>query len=283
MWLVKPASANQGKGIQVFRMMRDINDYIYRSNSQTKSWVVQKYVEKPFLFNGRKFDVRVWAIVTEDFRIYFYKPGYLRTSSAEYNTKSKDTAVHLTNHCLQIKTEDYAAHEEGNILSYEQLQAYFDEHYPQHNYNVEEMMIPRIKDIIIDTFMSVRRKMNPGNRPNIFELFGFDFLLDEDLRVWLIECNFNPHLGVPNAYMKNLVPNMIDDMLKIVLDPVLPPKKESQPERENLFDLLYRDASQKYGSAVNQRRAFTMDLVYPVPELTPFIGRKKTNAILGKQ
>lgn len=101
------------------------------------------------------------------------------------------------------------------------------------------MIVPRMKDIIIDTFLSVRRKMNPNNRPNVFELFGFDFLLDEEFRVWLIECNYNPHLGVPNQYMKTLVPNMIDDMLKIVLDPVLKPKYESSPERENLFELLY--------------------------------------------
>ena len=63
----------------------------------------------------------MWAIVTEDFRVYIYKPGYLRTSSGEYNLKAKDTYVHLTNQCLQVKGEGYAQHEEGNTLSYEDL------------------------------------------------------------------------------------------------------------------------------------------------------------------
>ena len=31
-----------------------------------------------------------------------------------------------------------------------------------------------------------------------FELFGYDFMIDEDFRVWLIEVNENPYLGVPN-------------------------------------------------------------------------------------
>lgn len=60
-------------------------------------WVVQKYIEKPLLYRGRKFDIRVWALVTEDYRIYYYKEGYLRTSSHDYNTGDKKNTVHLTN------------------------------------------------------------------------------------------------------------------------------------------------------------------------------------------
>jgi len=116
--------------------------------------------------------------------------------------------------------------------------------------------------------------MNPNNRTNVFELFGFDFLLDEDFRIWLIECNYNPFLGTPNAFMRKLVPDMICDMLKIVLDPVIKPRKVPEPERENLFELLFRDASHKHGPAVNVRRPFTFDLLYHIPELTPFIGKK---------
>ena len=163
---------------------------------------MQKYIEHPFLFNGRKFDIRVWALVTDDFRIYFYKHGHLRTSSAEYDLQNKNNFVHLTNQCLQVKGDGYAKHEVGNTLNYEDLQQYLDEHFPQYNLNVEELLLPRIKDIVLDTFLSVKKKLNPSNRHNCFELFGFDFLLDEDFRVWLIEVNHNPYLGTPNEFMK---------------------------------------------------------------------------------
>ena len=135
--------------------------------------------------------------------------------------------------------------------------------------------MPRIKDIIIDTFLCTKRKMNPNGRTNVFELFGFDFLLDEDFRIWLIECNYNPFLGMPCEFMRTLVPNMINDMLKIVLDPVLKPKNQVDPGRENDFELLYQDASQAHGPAVNRRRSFEFDLLYPIPELVPFIGKKR--------
>lgn len=76
---------------------------------------------------------------------------------------------------------------------------------------------------MIDTYLSVRKTINPGKRKNCFELFGFDFLIDEDFRVWLIEVNSNPYLGVPNNYIKTILPTMIDDMLRIVIDPVYGP------------------------------------------------------------
>ena len=62
--------------------------------------------------------------------------------------------------------------------------------------------------------------------PCCFELFGFDFLIDEDFRVWLIEVNTNPYLGVPNSFIKVLLPNMLDDMFRIVTDPTFIPKIE---------------------------------------------------------
>ena len=48
-------------------------------------------------------------------------------------------------------------------------------------------------------------------------MIGFDFLIDEDFRVWLIEVNDNPYLGYANNYAKELVNNMIDHMLELVI------------------------------------------------------------------
>ncbi|MFO0131537.1 MAG: hypothetical protein ACK52J_03215 [bacterium] len=45
-------------------------------------------MEKPLLYKKRKFDIRVWAILNDKMEIYFYKEGYLRTSSDEYTTES---------------------------------------------------------------------------------------------------------------------------------------------------------------------------------------------------
>jgi D-alanine-D-alanine ligase-like ATP-grasp enzyme len=52
---------------------------------------------------------------------------------------------------------------------------------------------------------------------------GYDFLIDEDFRLWVIEVNTNPYFGVPNAFIAELLPKMMDDLLHIILDPIYPP------------------------------------------------------------
>jgi hypothetical protein len=52
---------------------------------ETKTFVVQKYIESPFLMRNRKFDIRVWVLVNQDMDLYFFREGYIRMSSAEYS------------------------------------------------------------------------------------------------------------------------------------------------------------------------------------------------------
>ena len=73
--------------------------------------------------------------------------------------------------------------------------------------------MPAMKDIVIDTWESVKNEVNPNHRSQHFELFGFDFMIDEDFRIWLIEVNTNPYLGQPNKWTERFVPKMIDEML----------------------------------------------------------------------
>ena len=118
--------------------------------------------------------------MTNSFEIYIFKHGYLRTSSSDYSSSAKNNQVHLTNQCLQNKHDNYGSHEEGNTLGFEEFQKYLDETFKDYKIDIQEHFMPRIHDIIIDTFLSVRKELNPNNRKDCYELFGFDFLIDED-------------------------------------------------------------------------------------------------------
>ena len=69
--------------------------------------VVQKYIERPLLFYGRKFDIRVLALIDHKKNLFRYKPCYLRTSSDEYSLSNKSKMVHLTNNCYQMNSSNY--------------------------------------------------------------------------------------------------------------------------------------------------------------------------------
>jgi hypothetical protein len=52
-----------------------------------------------------------------------------------------------------------------------------------------------MKNIVIDTIVSIKHRLNQKERKFCFELLGYDFLIDEDFRIWLLEVNNNPFLG----------------------------------------------------------------------------------------
>ena len=93
-----------------------------------------------------------------------------------------------------------------------------------------------MKDLIIDSLNCT--DLNPSMRETSFELFGYDFLIDEDYWIWLIEINTNPYLGVPNAFILDLLPKMVSEMLQIVIDPHFPPEKP-QPQYSN-YEVIFK-------------------------------------------
>ena len=64
--------------------------------------------------------------------------------------------------------------------------------------------------------------MKPENRQCCFEIFGYDFIIDQDFNLWLIEVNTNPCIEESSSLLRMLLPRMIDDALKMTLDIIFP-------------------------------------------------------------
>lgn len=76
----------------------------------------------------------------------------------------------------------------------------------------------RIKDLVIDCYVAASNLLNPNKRENVFEVMGFDFMIDEDFRVWLIEVNTNPYFGVVNDNLPKFIDNLVDDTFRLTVD-----------------------------------------------------------------
>jgi len=85
-----------------------------------------------------------------------------------------------------------------------------------------------------DTFRATRKVIAPSRnlRHHTFEIFGFDFMLDADFKVYLIEINTNPCLETNCPLLQRLIPEMVDSALRIAVDPLYPPP--SMSKRVNL-------------------------------------------------
>ena len=186
---------NQGRGIKIIKNLRQLKEN-FSNRSSRSLWVIQKYIEKPMLYYERKFDIRVWVAVTDSADIFFYKDGYIRTSSENYDLSSTENYIHLTNNCLQIHGANYSKHEKRNTVSFDAFKEYLANDYNKSSVKpeLERDFIPRMKDLIIDTIMSIKSAIIAPNKTkgSNFELFGYDFMIDENCNPWLIEVNLSP-------------------------------------------------------------------------------------------
>ena len=65
--------------------------------------------------------------------------------------------------------------------------------------------------------------MDPFKRVNTFEVFGLDFMFDDEFKPYLIEVNTNPCLELSSPLLARLIPTMLENAFKIVADPIYPP------------------------------------------------------------
>ena len=90
------------------------------------------------------------------------------------------------------------------------------------NVSFSARILPQIKNRVGDVFKSAGTKLIGEIRSdyNGFEWLGFDFMLDDDLKLSLIEVNTNPCLETQSCILlQRLIPQMIDQSLKIAVDP----------------------------------------------------------------
>ena len=258
LWILKPGeNCNRGNGICVCNSLEQIKAEL-KNNPFPKTgehtFIIQKYIEKPFLVNRRKFDIRLYCLVTSIngfIQAYYYQDGYIRTSCKEYNPKILDNKyIHLTNDAVQKKSEDYGKYEYANKMSYQEFQRYLDNHRPKVYLNFFEDIIPKMKKMVKDTILAVHRKLDFRKRAHCFEIYGYDFLLDDHLKPWLIEVNTNPCLELSSGLLATIIPAMVENAFRIAVDPLFPqPMGIRKPfgsyfnenNLENKFELIFHE------------------------------------------
>ena len=84
----------------------------------------------------------------------------------------------------------------------------------------------KMKYLCAMTLTSIKKKINHNKRRHCFELFGFDFFIDHDYNVFLIEVNTNPCLEESSRLLSKLLPRLLDDLFKLTIDQIYLPTKD---------------------------------------------------------
>lgn len=231
LWIVKPTHANRGTGIRMFRSLAAIQAHLAEKGG---TMVVQKYVECPLLLMNRKFDIRCLVFVDVQMNVFMYQDSYVRMSSYEYDTENlEDRSIHLTNYAVQKKTEAASQFEEGNNLTLDDFQRIVREEHPDKpDFDVQRDIVEQYKKLIMETFNACKDKLNPFREKHTFEVYGFDFLVDANFKVWLLEVNTNPYIGCSSAIITRIFTGMLEGVARLTIDPYFPGPANAPPLEE---------------------------------------------------
>lgn len=201
------------------------------------NYVVQKYIERPFLVGGKKFDLRIFALVTSfsPLEVWLYRSGFCRFSSSRYKIDQgnlSNSTIHLTNVSIQKKNHRLKSMSMPPTSTMEQRQKHDQSTnfannktlwdlqdlklYLLHRFQKDKVdsIFGEIQNIIFRTLHSVVKDMIQD--VNSFELYGFDLILDERLKPWLLEVNASPSLTANNNYDEEMKKRMVVDVLDVV-------------------------------------------------------------------
>ena len=226
LWMLKRTNLNRGREMKILSNIDDIVTEInsmFDSNKKQKpnNLIIQKYLESPLLYNGRKFDIRIWVLFTylgkdNNYNVYVFKEGHLKACSDEFNINSDNLFIHLTNYSVQKHNINFSKSEIGNEISFKMFQDELNRQKSGKNFKKD--IFPEIIKIIWITAKAGKNKINIMDRKNCFEIFGYDFILDTNYNPFLLEINTNPGLEESSPLIKMLVPRMIDDALRLTVD-----------------------------------------------------------------
>ncbi|XP_058058759.1 tubulin monoglutamylase TTLL4-like [Anopheles bellator] len=235
-WIIKPPASARGTGIKVVNRWSQI--------PKRKPLIVQRYIERPLLINGSKFDLRLYVLVTSmnPLRVYMHTDGLARFASVKYSEKSEtlsDRYMHLTNYSINKLSTNYSQNEDadacqGHKWTIKSLWSYFIEQ----GVNVDRLW-SALRNLVLRTVLSgegpihAMSKVNVGSRYNCYELFGIDVLLDSELVPWLLEVNISPSLHSASSLDLRVKGPLVKALLNTVMYQI-PPRIPMAEQKEIL-------------------------------------------------
>eukprot|EP00002_Diphylleia_rotans_P011928 TRINITY_DN2346_c0_g1_i11.p1 TRINITY_DN2346_c0_g1~~TRINITY_DN2346_c0_g1_i11.p1 ORF type:complete len:435 (+),score=83.57 TRINITY_DN2346_c0_g1_i11:131-1306(+) len=228
-WIMKPAAKSQGYGIFLVNKLTQLKKWANAARSGTSTpvkdgYVICRYIDNPLLIGGKKFDMRIYVLVTSyrPLMAYLYQEGFCRFCSVNYNadlSEIDNPFIHLTNVAIQKHGEDYnEVH--GQKWNIRNLRLHLE------SLKGKEATDKLFQDINFTIIHSLKACQNVMiNDKHCFECYGYDIMIDATLKPWLLEVNASPSMTTTTKVDRLLKTALLNDVCNIVFPPDYPDPK----------------------------------------------------------
>ncbi len=238
-WIAKPSAKARGIGIFLVTRLAQVRRWSQRyGGGGGDTYVICRYIERPLLIGGKKFDLRMYVLVTSyrPLQAYFYGEGFARFCATRYDSAATgNLMVHLTNVSVQQHNEDYN-NKHGGKWSIGNLKLYLAAMFGS---EATRRLFEDIQACMLHSLRAVQSVM--VNDKHCFEVYGYDMLIDEGLRPWLLEINASPALTATTKSDRQLKHSLLHNVFNIVLPSVDLPADVR--ERQRVMADIVRDSN----------------------------------------
>ncbi|KAJ8326449.1 hypothetical protein BDV3_005970 [Batrachochytrium dendrobatidis] len=262
-WIMKPVGKAQGKGIFLINKLSQISGWKKdprlkgassggngEDGEGPEAYIVQRYIENPYLIGGKKFDIRAYVLVLSYYPlvVYIHRNGFCRFSNTQFSMQAKDISnmyIHATNVAIQKQSPNYDG-DKGCKWLLRNLKMFM---ITKHGNAAVDELFTEMEALIVRSLMSVQKVMI--NDKHCFELYGYDILIDSSLKPWLLEVNASPSLTAETQFDYDLKCAMLNDCFNVVDLEKRFDKDKKLRTRVGGFDLVYNDGPVKHERASN--------------------------------
>jgi tubulin polyglutamylase TTLL9 len=273
-WIMKPIGRAQGKGIFLFTKLGQIadwrKDHKWKADGpQAETYIVQRYIHDPYTIGGKKFDLRLYVLVTSytPLVVWMFRQGFARVSNTRYggsNVDHDNLFMHLTNASIQKQSEDYDK-AQGCKLDLKSLKLFM---IARHGKQAVNAMFYEMQALITRSLLSVQKVIIQDKHS--FELYGYDVMIDSHLKPWLIEVNASPSLSADTDGDYQLKYGIVEDTLDVV---DIEGKLTGDEKKVGGYDLIWNN-----GPVKGDRGYFTTHLGCDVDRDKPIPPRRRSRA-----
>ena len=286
LWIVKPAAARCGSGIRIHDAARPLPAAARLADGVASRYAARmdllgtsarltcdgahfsdRYIHPPYLIGGRKFDLRLYVLVTRwsPLTCYWHESGIVRFACEPYSLDELAAPqVHLTNYAVNKGSRHFVASVadpadgsgaaaraagatgggvpadtttdggDGSIWSLVALRRRLAAELGEER---TSEVWRQLAELIVKTLDAAAPAMAEAARPAAaapaapagacFQLYGFDVMLDGGGKPWLLEVNGDPGLRTESPIFLQINRPMLLDMLNLV--GVGPPAAQAAP------------------------------------------------------